>query len=150
LIKNHLFLHLVYDIRRLGVPGNTNSAIGEMCHKILCKETGRRTNMSACTFERQTSLRYVENLTVLRAYCDHPEWTHGPEKDDIVCPQNTYQCALMTVGFNYVRVKNGGGEWAMFLIKTGAKETQHTSVLQRLKYEEIHFLQNSTVGCAGF
>jgi hypothetical protein len=107
LIKNHLFLHLVYDIRRLGVPGNTNSAIGEMCHKILCKETGRRTNMSASTFERQTSLRYVENLTVLRAYCDHPEWTDVLEKDDIVCPQNTYQCPLMTVGFNYVRVRNG-------------------------------------------
>jgi hypothetical protein len=110
LIKNHLFLHLVHDIKRLGVPSNTNSAIGEMCHKVICKETGRRTNMSALTFEKQTSVRYVENLTILRAFCDHPEWTDGREEKVGVYLQKaeaTYHCKITVVGSNYITGKYG-------------------------------------------
>jgi hypothetical protein len=73
LLKKHLFLHLVHDIRRLGVPSNTNYAIGETTHKVICKEPSRRTNMRAGTFERQTSMQYVENLTILKAFRNHPE-----------------------------------------------------------------------------
>jgi hypothetical protein len=113
LVKNHLFLHLVHDIRRLGVPSNTNSAIGETTHKVICKEPGRRTNMSADTFERQTSMRYVENLTILRAFRDHPEWIndHIPE-EDIKTTKNefgssSYHCSVTKVGSNYTTGRNG-------------------------------------------
>jgi hypothetical protein len=113
LVKNHLFLHLVHDIRRLGVPSNTNSAIGETTHKVICKEPGRRTNMSAGTFERQTSMRYVENLTILRAFRDHPEWINDQVTKDEICPTKTqfasssYHCSITKIGSNYTTSRNG-------------------------------------------
>jgi hypothetical protein len=122
LIKNHLFLHLTFDISRFGVPANTNSGIGEMCHKVICKETGRRTNMSSITFERQTARRYVENLSVLRAYYDHPDWTDGyiegsnleldsggldiEENLDGKC-NNSYHSRVLTVAANYLLLRTG-------------------------------------------
>jgi hypothetical protein len=72
LIKNHLPFHLIEDIRRLGSPQNFNSGIGESLHKTSAKETGRRTNMNAQTFEQQTGRRYVENPT-WRIYRGQPE-----------------------------------------------------------------------------
>jgi hypothetical protein len=112
LVKNHLFLHLVHDIRRLGVPSNTNSAIGETTHKVICKEPGRRTNMSAGTFEKQTSMRYIENLTILRAFRDHPHWMN--EEDTSFTDQNikecgapSYHCSITKIGSNYTTGRNG-------------------------------------------
>jgi hypothetical protein len=108
LVKNHLFVHLVHDIQRLGVPSNTNSAIGETTHKVICKEPGRRTNMCASTFERQTSLRYVENLTIVRAFRDHPEWVN---EENISTNQKeygpSYHCSITKIGSNYTTSRNG-------------------------------------------
>ena len=99
LIKNHLFLHLAFDIRRMGVPANTNSGIGEMCHKVICKETGKRTNMSSLTFERQTARRYVENLSVIRAFSDHPDWSD--ESKTGVPVNNNHDTELQASGETY-------------------------------------------------
>ena len=115
LIKNHLFLHLAFDILRLGVPGNFNSSIGELCHKIICKITGRRTNMNSLSFGIQTGLRYVENLTVERAYVDHPEWTDGifvvpadeQEIEETSATAISYHGNFMVVGREYLVNRTG-------------------------------------------
>lgn len=72
LIKNHILLHLIWDIKRLASCLNVDSGTGESLHKTAAKETGRRTNMSSKTFEEQTGKRYCENLTTNRGYADHP------------------------------------------------------------------------------
>lgn len=99
LIKNHLLLHLVEDQRRFASSKNVDSGPGESLHKTTAKETGRRTNMSAETFEKQTSNRYCENLTTNRAYADHPNW-----KDcQVQKKEDKAGVLLLGVGLTYLR-----------------------------------------------
>ena len=81
-LKNHLPHHLVDDICCFGSPQNTNSGIGEHLHIPACKETGRRTNQNADTFEMQTAERYCENICIDRCALDQPyhcQQTHKKE-----------------------------------------------------------------------
>ncbi len=47
IIKFHLMLHIVDDIRRFGSPGSYFSGVGESTLKVKAKQTGRWTQMSA-------------------------------------------------------------------------------------------------------
>jgi hypothetical protein len=98
IIKNHLFLHLVFDLRRLAMASNFTSGVGEMVHKTVCKETGRRTNMHASTFEENTAKRYVENLAIRRSHIDHPDWTDGKALEESEEIQTETHTVVLAVG----------------------------------------------------
>ena len=66
-VKFHLLKHIIDTIRRYGALRNVYGGIGETMLKFKAKETARKTNMSAPTFEVQTALRDVESVAIDRA-----------------------------------------------------------------------------------
>ena len=103
LVKNHLPSHFIQDIRRLGAGPNFDSGVGESLHKTAAKETGRRTNMNSATFEFQTGIRYVENLSIHRGCCDHPKFTASVSQVQATMPtsQDTVaSCRMLTIGLD--------------------------------------------------
>ena len=84
-VKNHLPLHYAEDIARFGCAQNFNSGTGEMILKPFVKETGRRTNMHASSFERQTARRYIENIAISRAKLEYEGNKFAKKIQDQVC-----------------------------------------------------------------
>lgn len=64
IIKFHLCLHYVDDIRRFGSMRNYDSCIGERHHCTEVKDPARHTQRRKCQFEIQTAQRYVDNVVV--------------------------------------------------------------------------------------
>ena len=79
-IKFHLVLHLADDILDHGVPENFNSSFAESAHITLAKDTSRNTQKRVNSFTLQSANRYVENLTIGRAWheiCPTAPHTHN-------------------------------------------------------------------------
>ena len=71
-LKFHLPLHLADDILDNGPPTGYNSSIGESHHKTVAKQTSWQTQMRLDKLEEQTSLQYVENVVIEKAYNSLP------------------------------------------------------------------------------
>ena len=94
-IKMHLVLHMSDDIIRHGVPQNFNSAFMESAHIPLAKDTSRNTQKRATSFTLQAAKRYVENLTILKAwYCCSPSKNWSTIADD--APTDLNPCHRVT------------------------------------------------------
>jgi hypothetical protein len=63
-LKFHLMLHMWEDILKCGVPGNTDTEIGESNHKDIAKKTANRTQKRSKLLDWQTAIRYIENLAI--------------------------------------------------------------------------------------
>ena len=98
LVKNHLPSHFIEDVRRLGAGPNFDSGIGESLHKSAAKETGRRTNMNSDSFEHQTAQRYVENITIYRGCCDHPQFAPRSAPTRVDNGQASVSVRILTIG----------------------------------------------------
>ena len=70
IIKFHLMLHVVDDIRRFGLPPNFSTGPSESRHKSHCKEPGRHTQRRAETFISQVQRRFNEQLAIETAVND--------------------------------------------------------------------------------
>ena len=70
IIKFHLMTHVVDTIQRFGAIRNVYGGVGETMLKYKVKQTGRRTVMSAKTFESHTTMRDVEAVSIERAAFD--------------------------------------------------------------------------------
>jgi hypothetical protein len=64
LVKFHLLLHYVDDIRRFGSMRNFDSCIGERHHCTEVKDPAQQTQRRKINFEKQTAIRYYENLLI--------------------------------------------------------------------------------------
>ena len=64
IIKFHLMLHFVDDIRRFGSMRNYDSCIGERHHCTEVKDPAQQTQRRKNNFEKQTAFRYYENLLI--------------------------------------------------------------------------------------
>jgi hypothetical protein len=64
IVKFHLLLHYVDDIRRFGSMRNYDSCIGERHHCTEVKDPAQQTQRRKVNFERQTALRYYDNLLI--------------------------------------------------------------------------------------
>ena len=94
-IKMHLVLHMSDDIIRHGVPQNFNSAFMESAHIPLAKDTSRNTQKRATSFTLQAAKRYVENLTIMKAwYCCSPSKNWSTIADD--APTDLNPCHTVT------------------------------------------------------
>ena len=72
IIKYHLCLHHVDDIRRFGSMRNYDSCIGERHHCTEVKKPSKNTQRRKCNFEFQTAQRYVENVVISKALSNFP------------------------------------------------------------------------------
>jgi hypothetical protein len=70
IIKFHLCLHYVDDIRRYGSMRNFDSCIGERHHCSEVKDPAKHTQRRRDKFEIQTATRYVDNIIISRAKQD--------------------------------------------------------------------------------
>jgi len=62
IVKFHLPLHMIDDLRRFGSPLNVDSGIGEHNHISNVKEPARRTQRTVQSLEFQTANRVSENI----------------------------------------------------------------------------------------
>ena len=89
-MKFHLPLHLADDILDNGPPTGYDSSIGESHHKTVAKQTSQQTQMRLDKLEEQTSLQYVENVVIEKAYNSLPNslnYVEYIEEDPIICLQ---------------------------------------------------------------
>ena len=70
IIKFHLMLHVVDDIRRFGLPSNFSTGPSESRHKSHCKQPGSHTQRRSETFVQQVQTRYNEQLAIEMAAND--------------------------------------------------------------------------------
>ena len=85
-IKFHLVLHLADDILDHGVPENFNSSFAESAHITLAKDTSRNTQKRVNSFTLQSANRYVENLTIGRAWHEICPTTPPTRKHGSILP----------------------------------------------------------------
>lgn len=70
IVKFHLMLHVVDDIRRFGVSANFSSGPSESRHKSHCKAPGKHTQRRRESFIEQVQSRYIEHLSIETATND--------------------------------------------------------------------------------
>ena len=66
IIKYHLCLHFVDDIRRFGSMKNYDSCIGERHHCTEVKNPAKRTQRRKQNFEYQTAKQQIENIIIYK------------------------------------------------------------------------------------
>jgi hypothetical protein len=66
IVKFHLLLHYVDDVKRFGSMRNYDSCIGERHHCTEVKDPAQQTQRRKVNFEKQTALRYYDNLLISR------------------------------------------------------------------------------------
>ena len=80
IIKFHLLLHLVDDIKRFGSMRNYDSCIGERHHCTEIKDPAQQTQRRKVNFEKQTALRYYDNVLISIGQREFPkEKKHGSD-----------------------------------------------------------------------
>ena len=70
LIKFHLLLHVVDDIRRFGTPQNYSSGPSESRHKLHSKKPSKNTQKRLETFHQQVQIRHAERVAIEHAAFD--------------------------------------------------------------------------------
>ena len=127
-LKFHLPLHLADDILGNGPPTGFDSSIGESNHKIIAKQTSRRTQKQSNVLDEQTSLQYVENIIIEKASQSIPNHSNsekGTNEDDIEYVQ----------GLSFVANKYG-----IFHVQKGKKITPANWTNKQLQLSVHHFI----------
>lgn len=78
IIKFHLPLHMIDDLKRFGSPLNVDSGIGEHNHIANVKEPARRTQRRVDSLEFQTATRLSENIVHGRATAEYDRFCGVP------------------------------------------------------------------------